>query len=53
MTIYVEYADKKLFLHRSGHLYFFSPKKEGALDEIPEGYKIKYGKHGFPVIKKC
>mgnify|MGYP001575518622 CR=1 FL=1 len=52
MVIYVEFNEKKLYLRKSGHLFYFSPKKEGALDEVPEGYKIKYGKSGFPVIKK-
>lgn len=57
MAIFVEYekADgtiQKLFLKKSGHLFYFSPSKDGALDEVPEGYKIKYGKNGFPIVKK-
>jgi len=52
MAIFVEFNNRKLYLRKSGHLYYFSPSKEGALDEVPEGYKIKYGKGGFPVIKR-
>lgn len=52
MAIYVEFAGKKMYLHKSGSFYFFKPTKEGALDEVPEGYKIVYGKNGFPIVKK-
>lgn len=52
MAVYIEFNGKKLYLKKSGHLYHFSPSKEGALDEVPEGFKIKYGKNGFPVVKR-
>jgi hypothetical protein len=34
-------------------LYFFGKEiKEGALDEVPEGYVVSESKNGLPVLKK-
>jgi hypothetical protein len=34
-------------------LYFFSKeRKEGAIDEVPEGYEISEGRNGLPVLRK-
>lgn len=52
MAIWIEFNNKKMYLHRSGRLFYFKTTKEGALDEIPEGYKIVYGKNGYPLVKK-
>lgn len=53
MTVAVEYKGKKVYLHKSGNLYYFDRKKEGALDEMPEGYEVGYNKKtGFIYPKK-
>ena len=52
MTAYIEFNGRRLFFHKSGSLIYLSPKREGALDELPEGYKVKYNKRGLPFCKK-
>jgi hypothetical protein len=35
-------------------LYFFAKEeKEGAVDELPEGYVVAESKNGLPVLKKA
>jgi hypothetical protein len=35
-------------------LYFFSKEvKDGALDEVPQGYVVSESKNGLPVLKKA
>lgn len=53
---------KTYFLHsrettlRNGRqqtLYFFAKEvKDGALDEVPEGYEVSESKNGLPVLKR-
>ncbi len=53
MAIYVEYSGRRLYLHGNrGRFYYLSYSKEGALDEIPEGYKIAYNSKGLPYVKR-
>jgi hypothetical protein len=34
-------------------IYFFAKEaKEGALPEVPEGYKVEESRNGLPVLKK-
>jgi hypothetical protein len=34
-------------------IYFFSrEEKEGALDEVPNGYQVAESRNGLPVLKK-
>ena len=33
--------------------YFAKEQKEGALDAVPEGYKVSETKNGLPVLKKA
>ena len=34
-------------------IYFFAKEeKEGALDEVPEGYEVSESRNGLPVLKK-
>jgi hypothetical protein len=34
-------------------LYFFAKEeKEGALDQVPDGYEVSETKNGLPVLKK-
>lgn len=43
---------KTYYLHRRGKLYYFSTKKEHAI-ELPEGYTIvENTRTGLPMLKK-
>ncbi len=34
-------------------IYFFAKEaKDGALDEVPEGYQVSESRNGLPVLKK-
>lgn len=54
---------KTYFLHRrettlkngrTQTIYFFGKEiKDGALDEVPEGYVVSESKNGLPVLKKA
>ncbi|MCA9868823.1 MAG: hypothetical protein H6649_00510 [Caldilineae bacterium] len=38
---------------REQQIYYFGKEaKEGALDEVPEGYQVSESKNGLPVLKK-
>jgi hypothetical protein len=52
MAVYIEYKGKKLYLRGRNKFYYLTYQKEGALDEIPEGYKIVYNKRGLPYVKR-
>lgn len=45
------------FIIHYGHertIYFFAKdEREGALDEIPEGYEVAESKNGLPVLKRA
>jgi hypothetical protein len=54
--------DKTYILHKTTRtlksgktqtLFFFAKeKKEGALDAVPEGYKVIESKNGLPMLKR-
>ena len=36
------------------NIYFFAKEaREGALDEVPEGYQVAESKNGLPVLKRA
>jgi hypothetical protein len=59
---YTNSKDRTYILHsrvttlRNGSkqtIYFFaSDEKEGALNEVPEGYEVSESKNGLPVLKR-
>jgi hypothetical protein len=59
---YTNSKDRTYILHsrvttlRNGSkqtIYFFaSDVKEGALNEVPEGYEVSESKNGLPVLKR-
>lgn len=43
---------KLYYLHKKGHLFFFSSKEEDSI-ELPDKYKvIENSKTGLPMLKK-
>ena len=39
---------------RSQTIYYFAKtEKEGALNAVPDGYKVKESKNGLPVLSKA
>jgi len=53
MVLIIKYKDKPLYVHKLGNIFYLNKKKEGALDELPEGYKIVISKKtGFPYVKR-
>jgi hypothetical protein len=52
MFSYTNSKGVKYYLHKRGKLYFFSRKKERAI-ELPEGYKVvENTRTGLPMLKK-
>jgi hypothetical protein len=50
---YTSCKETKYYLHQKGHSFFFSKNPEGALDNLPTGFKIKENpKTGMPILKK-
>ncbi len=59
---YTNSKDRTYILHsrvttlRNGSkqtIYFFaSDEKEGALNEVPDGYEVSESKNGLPVLKR-
>jgi len=53
MVLVIKFKEKKLFLHKTGNIYYISKDKRGALDELPEGYEVAVNKKSnFPYIKR-
>lgn len=59
MAIYIEYGKdssgnpRKLYIHGNGsRFYYLSYSSQGALEDVPEGYKVAYNKRGMPFVKK-
>ena len=53
ITYYLHSRRTPLKNGRERVLYFFAKtEKEGALDDVPEGYEVSETKNGLPVLKK-
>lgn len=53
-TTYVLHSTtRELKSGKTQTLYFFAKQeKEGALDQVPEGYMVMESKNGLPVLKR-
>ena len=52
-TYFLHKKDTTLRNGRQQTIYFFAKEvKDGALDEVPEGYKVSESRNGLPVLKK-
>ena len=52
-TYYLHKKDTTLRNGRQQTIYFFAKEiKDGALDEVPEGYTVAESRNGLPVLKK-
>jgi len=49
--IIIKYRGRKYYLHKRGEFIYPSKEKIGALEELPEGYKI-VTKGSTPYVKK-
>jgi hypothetical protein len=53
-TYYLHGKTRTLKSGKQQTLYFFAKtEREGALDAVPEGYKVSESKNGLPVLKKA
>lgn len=53
-TYYLHGRTTQLKSGKERTLYFFAKtEKEGALDQVPMGYKVIESKNGLPVLKKA
>ena len=53
-TYYLHKKDTTLRNGRQQTIYFFAKEiKDGALDEVPEGYTVAESRNGLPVLKKA
>lgn len=53
-TYFLHKRETTLKNGRSQTIYFFAKEvKDGALDEVPEGYVVSESKNGLPVLKKA
>jgi hypothetical protein len=53
-TYYLHKKDTTLKNGRKQTIYFFAREvKDGALDAVPEGYKVSESRNGLPVLKKA
>ncbi len=52
MAVYTEYNGRKLYIHGNGRFYYLSYSPQGALEDVPEGYKVAYNKKGLPFVKR-
>ena len=54
VTYYLHGKDRVLKSGKTSTLYFFAKEvKDGALNEVPKGYKVSETKNGLPVLKKA
>ncbi len=52
-TYYLHGRDTQLKNGKTQKIYFFAKEvKDGALDSVPKGYKVKESKNGLPVLGK-
>ncbi|MBK8903439.1 MAG: hypothetical protein IPM53_19810 [Anaerolineaceae bacterium] len=52
-TYFLHRKDTTLKNGRTQTIYFFAKEeKEGALDAVPDGYKVSESRNGLPVLKK-
>ena len=52
-TYFLHRKDTTLKNGRTQTIYFFAKEeKEGALDAVPNGYKVSESRNGLPVLKK-
>lgn len=53
-TYYLHKKETTLKNGRKQTIYYFGKEvKEGALDEVPEGYMVSESRNGLPVLKKA
>lgn len=53
-TYYLHSRNTTLKNGKSQTIYFFAKEvKDGALNEVPKGYKVKESKNGLPVLSKA
>ena len=53
-TYYLHKKETTLRNGRQQTIYFFAKEvKDGALDEVPEGYTVAESRNGLPVLKKA
>ena len=52
-TYFLHRKDTTLKNGRTQTIYFFAKEeKDGALDAVPDGYKVSESRNGLPVLKK-
>ena len=53
-TYYLHHRETTLKNGRTQTIYFFAKEvKDGALDNVPDGYMVSETKNGLPVLKKA
>ena len=53
-TYYLHKRDTTLKIGRTQTIYFFAKEpKDGAMDEVPQGYQVSESRNGLPVLKKA
>lgn len=53
-TYYLHKRDTTLKNGRQQTIYFFAKEvKDGAIDDVPEGYTVSESRNGLPVLKKA
>lgn len=53
-TYYLHATTRKLKSGKEQKLYFFAKtERDGALEEVPEGYEVTETKNGLPVLKRA
>jgi hypothetical protein len=53
-TYYLHKRDTTLKNGRTQTIYFFAKEpKDGAMDEVPQGYQVSESRNGLPVLKKA
>lgn len=52
-TYFLHKKDTTLKNGRQQTIYFFAREvKDGALDQVPQGYEVSESRNGLPVLKK-
>jgi hypothetical protein len=53
-TYYLHKRETTLKNGRKQTIYFFAKEvKDGAIDDVPEGYAVSESRNGLPVLKKA
>ena len=53
-TYYLHKRDTTLKNGRTQTIYFFAKEpKDGAINEVPQGYQVSESRNGLPVLKKA